>query len=225
VNVGSNGDILRGGLGDDRLYGLAGDDRLYGGRGGDHLGGGSGFDTANYADSPARVKVNLASTGAQSGGDAQGDTLGSIQGIVGSEFADALFGTHGENRLRGLGGDDLLTGRKGRDVLYGDAGADRFDFNSIAESKVGANRDVIKDFHRSQGDQIDLSTIDANTQRSGAQAFTFIGAQGFHDRPGELHVIRVSGQNRVEGDVNGDGSADFQITVLGGSLERGDFLL
>jgi hypothetical protein len=35
--------------------------------------------------------------------------------------------------------------------------------------------------------------------------------------------VRVSGKNLVKGDVNGDGNADFQITVLGGDLSAATF--
>jgi Ca2+-binding RTX toxin-like protein len=42
------GNILRGGMGDDKLYGYYGNDTLYGEAGDDLLNGGQGQDTAAY---------------------------------------------------------------------------------------------------------------------------------------------------------------------------------
>ena len=74
----------------------------------------------------------------------------------------------------------------------------------------GANRDQIVDFNRAQRDRIDLSTIDADTDgTAGNQKFTFIGTQAFNGVDGEL---RCSGRI-IQGDVNGDRVADFEIKV------------
>jgi Ca2+-binding RTX toxin-like protein len=68
------------------------------------------------------------------GGDAQGDTLVSIEHLDGSDFADTLGGDDKGNLLRGLdgndtlkgwGGDDILEGMAGNDVLEGGARSDR----------------------------------------------------------------------------------------------------
>ena len=76
-------DVLTGDAGPNRLDGGAGNDRLTGGAGADTLVGGHGLDTASYAAAAAAVTVNL-DTGAASGGDAQGDTLDSIEHLTGS---------------------------------------------------------------------------------------------------------------------------------------------
>lgn len=68
-------------------------------------------------------------------------------------------------------GNDTLTGGANQDSLEGGIGADRFDFNSVSESPSGGLIDHILDFNRLQGDQIDLSTIDANVLLPGNQAF------------------------------------------------------
>ena len=120
----------------------------------------------------------------------------------------------------GHGGAGGLAGRGG-----GGLGGDIFDFNSKTESVKGANRDVILDFSHGQGDKIDLSGIDAKSG-GGNQAFHFIGTHAFHDQKGELHFVKKAGFVVVEGDVNGDGRADFQIQVDDVNvLKAGDFVL
>ncbi len=98
---GQNGsDTLSGLGGNDRLFGEGGDDELLGGEGNDILEGGSGADTlsggngldqVSYRGSSSGVTVSLA-TSLGSGGEAAGDTLISIEAIVGSGYGDVLTG-------------------------------------------------------------------------------------------------------------------------------------
>lgn len=148
--------------------------------------------------------------------DITGSSVGNVlKGLAGDDLleglggADDLYGGTGDDDLEGGSGDDLLVGGTGFDYLTGGTGEDTFDFNSISESVVGSRRDVIKDFHRSELDVVDLSTIDANELLSGNQKFTFIGGLKFHDKAGELRFI----SGAISGDTDGDGVADFQIKV------------
>lgn len=131
-----------------------------------------------------------------------------LEGLGGD---DDLYGGAGNDDLYGGSGRDILNGGAGSDYLHGGSGTDTFDFNSVSEIGRGSSRDVIADFHRSEYDVVDLSTIDANTLRSGNQEFKFIAGQSFHGIAGEL---RFSG-GIVSGDVNGDGRADFEIKMNG----------
>ncbi len=115
--------VLTGNDGDDILSGAGGADTLYGGAGADELDGGSGSDRAAYDRSGSGVTVNLV-TGQGSGGDAQGDTLNSIERVSGSRHDDSLMGDGGRNVLTGNDGDDTLLGGGGNDMLRGDEGAD-----------------------------------------------------------------------------------------------------
>jgi Ca2+-binding RTX toxin-like protein len=125
-------DVLSGGAGADILSGWDGDDVLEGGAGADTLSGSSHSDpskpgwgdTARYASSSAAVNVDLRRTGAQSGGDAAGDVLNTIENVTGSAFNDILDGDDGGNRLDGLDGANSLHGWGGDDVLVSGAGAD-----------------------------------------------------------------------------------------------------
>ena len=76
------------------LDGGPGNDRLTGGAGVDVLVGGPGNDAAYYASSATAVTVNLLD-GTGTGGDAEGDTLDSIEYLSGSGHDDTLTGNAG----------------------------------------------------------------------------------------------------------------------------------
>ncbi len=167
--------------------------------------------------------------------------------LIGTAAANILFGKEGVNdQILGQAGNDRLTGLSGNDTLDGGAGADTligglgkdtmtggtqrdvFDFNAVAETgRTPATRDLIKDFEHST-DDIDLRTIDANGSAAGNTAFSFLGAKGaaFTGAKGQLHWFQAGGQTFVEGDVDGNKVADFQIQLAGLKvLTFGDFLL
>ncbi|MEH1945913.1 MAG: hypothetical protein V7K77_02825 [Nostoc sp.] len=109
------------------------------------------------------------------------------------------------------GNDGILTGVGGTDVLTGGLGNDVFDFNFVLESQPGLLQDAIADFVGNgilAGDQIDLSTIDANSIKEGNQAFTFIGSRAFS----AIGQIRYSG-GILQGSTDGDLSAEFEIRL------------
>jgi Ca2+-binding RTX toxin-like protein len=112
-------------------------------------------------------------------------------------------------------------------MLYGGTGADTFVFRSIRDSgPTSDDCDFVMDFSTRQKDKIDLSAIDANLSRTGNQAFSFIGANDFSGRAGELRYDKLETFTVVEGDVNGDGAADFSITLKGvHTLSKGYFIL
>ena len=118
--------------GDDTIFGLGGDDTIKGGGGADTINGGSGRDTANYFDSGAAVIVSLTS-GLGFGGTAQGDSLTSIEDLLGSTHGDLLIGNAGMNLLRGNAGDDVLKGGGGADHLDGGAGIDTASYATSSE--------------------------------------------------------------------------------------------
>jgi Ca2+-binding RTX toxin-like protein len=133
--------------------------------------------------------------------------------------------------LTGSSGDDTLNGYGGKDAFTGGGGKDIFVFRKASDSAKGVKHDTILDFSGSgdlsgQHDQIDLSAIDAKPGH-GNQAFKFIGAENFHHHKGELHVLdKGSGVFFVEGDIDGNGKADFQIEVHSAFAPVvGDFIL
>ena len=154
----------------------------------DSLVGGSGADTLNG-----------------------GDGRDSLYGNAGN---DKLFGGDAGDRLEGGDGNDQLTGGSGSDVLVGGAGRDTFIFAN-GDSTAGLSYvDQITDFATGV-DIIDLTRIDADTGTAGNQAFTFIGNAAFSNVAGQLRTAIFSGIDYVQGDMDGNGTADFTIRVDG----------
>jgi hypothetical protein len=117
VNVtGSDlGDTLTGDGGTNNIDALGGDDVLSGGGGSDSLLGDADIDILDYQTSPAPVNIDLAADTA-SGGDATGDLIDSIEGVIGSAFDDTLRGDNRDNFFLGMGGGDAIAGDLGVDL-------------------------------------------------------------------------------------------------------------
>lgn len=203
--------FISGTIGDDVLSGtpqtdfvnlFSGNDVFFAGAGNDTVLGGAGNDALR--------------------GDSGNDDL---QGESGSDF---LVGGSGSDRLNGGSGNDTIDGGSGKDTLTGGTGFDRFDFNSVTESAPGTvSRDLITDFSHGV-DQIDLSSIDANSTIAGNQAFVFIGTGDFTG-PGQITVTTLSnnGDVRIRMNTDADFQSEMQIDISGnqGSFFSSDFIL
>jgi hypothetical protein len=77
------------------------------------LDGGGGNDTASYAHSSAAVSVDLLA-GSAVGGDAQGDTLVSIESLIGSGGSDTLRGNADANAIHPVHPIDPFLSRPSR---------------------------------------------------------------------------------------------------------------
>ena len=143
--------------------------------------------------------------------------------VRGSSGDDTLKGDSTPDVLKGGAGDDRLIGGGGADRLSGGAGADAFVFTAIGHSTPDSF-DVITDFKGNRGDIIDLSGIDADSGRSGNQSFDFIGRDDFTGTAGELRFEKSNGRTVIQGDVDGDGNADFVLHLLGILNVKEDFL-
>lgn len=153
ITGGWGDDRLVGANGSDKLVGDAGDDLLLGGRDADRLIGGAGMDRAVYAGAPGGVTVDLANPGLNTG-HAAGDSYSSIEGVIGSNARDLLYGNGGNNRMWGAGGSDVLEGRDGNDILFGGDGSDRLDGGRGADNLIGRDGNDLID----GGDGRDLLT-------------------------------------------------------------------
>ena len=133
-----------------------------------------------------------------------------IENMIGGNYSDQLSGDNGANVITGLGGADTLRG-------WG--GADTFVFTALNDTPVNAG-DTIMDFEHGI-DKIDLHLIDAISSSASDQSFTFIGAGAFTGA-GQLNYVN----GVISCDVDGDGRADFQITLANKAvLGAGDFVL
>jgi len=162
---------------------------------------------------------------AQSGGTGNGlnntitgnDAANTLMGLGGR---DTLMGGEGEDSIDGGKSGDMLIGGKGADALTGGKGADNFVFKEPGGTLPGVgNHDTVTDFSHDQGDLIDLSLMDADTTQSGNQNFV-LGGNAFTGMAGELiqFIHAISGDTILQGDVGGDGIADFEIALKDGPV-------
>jgi Ca2+-binding RTX toxin-like protein len=155
----------------------------------------------------------------------------SLKGTAGNDYihgnsgSDRLDGGAGNDELRGGSGNDRLTGGLGADLMHGGDGRDTFVFRTAAESGVGPNRhDTIQWFQQGL-DTLDLHLIDANTAIAGDQVFKFAG-ETHSVQAHSISFFHEGGSTILQGDINGDSTADFQIDLNSKlSLHRSDFAL
>lgn len=213
LDGGGGRDYLNGGTENDTLRGGLGNDRLEGGAGADIVDGGVDFsyngvvitsnDTAEYTESNAGVTIDLRD-GIATGGHAQGDSLISIENVLGSSFRDTLRGDNGANRFFGGGQADTLIGRGGDDVLTGDEGGDTLeggDNNDTLDGgrgndtmNGGADNDTFTGL---------LSGTDTVTGGSGDDTFLFsVGADDFNLTVTDWNPLRFpEGNDPTEAEI------------------------
>lgn len=219
----TSGDTLNGTSRNDTIYGYNGDDTLNGGAGADRLYGGNGRDVLNGGAGNDRLYGGAGSDILSGDVELSGDLATS--NTVSNDYLD---GGSGADRLFGGGGTDTLIGGLGQDILTGGSGADRFVYNSAAESRVGSGVDRITDFQVGV-DKIDLSALDANPYLSGNQAFRF-SAHDPNRGPGlgevTAHYDAKIGKTIVEVGTNVLPGADMRIELDGNvQLTQNDFVL
>ena len=202
--IGNEGDdLIDGGEGNDTLKGNLGADTLEGGDGNDVLRGGAGNDMLLKGDGNDRLFGGIGN-----------DTLEGGRGVDrlhGGDGDDKLIGGMRGDTLDGGDGNDTLKGGMGSDLLTGGLGADEFRFTAPDDVRV----DTITDFLLADFDIIALDRMDANMITEADDAFAFIGYTAFTGTAGELRVSDLGDSQRVQGDVNGDGNADFTIDIVG----------
>ncbi|MEP7453918.1 calcium-binding protein [Phyllobacterium sp. SB3] len=208
----------------DTLIGDGNDNTFTGYKGADYIDGGEGSDTVQYIGQPygggghfgIGVNINLA-TGRVYGADANGDTLVSIENVIGSGYNDVIAGSDDDNHLTGGGGaddisggagDDVLVDHDGGDFLQGGAGADVFVFNYGTAS-------LIRDFSFTEGDRIDLTEFYGpdNWITQQPEDLSFLGYRDFTGEAGQLNLVQNLESTLVQIDLDGDLATDFQITL------------
>lgn len=245
---GLGNDRLLGGGGNDNMAGGEGNDSYSVGQTGDIVteAAGGGIDTVmssnlsldlNEFENIEKVRLlgssNLNATGNDQNnvllGNSGNNVLSGSDGddrILGKQGDDNLYGGNGHDILYGDAGNDTLVGGSQRDFMTGGAGQDTFEFNSAVDTGTTfASRDLIFDFNQSESDLLDFSGVDAGSL-IGDQSFTFAGTGGFSGEEGQLRYRQTVRNTIVEGDIDGDGVADFGITLTGlYTLNESDFIL
>ncbi len=207
---GSGADSIEGGTGDDDIDGGTGDDTIEGGKGADTIEGGDDFDILSYASSSDVVMVNL-DQGTASGGDAGGDIITGIEGLIGSEFGDVLTGQGGSQSIAGGGGADTIDGGSGDDTLNGDNGADVI---------LGGNSNDLID-GGSGGDDIDGGS-GSDTIDGGSGADTIAGGGGGDVIDGGTNADSILGNGGDDSIVGGNGADTMDGGTGADTLEGGD---
>ncbi len=116
--------------------------------------GSGGVYSVDYSQSSGAVTIDLKNSIA-SGGYAQGDSLVSIENIIGSDTysnRDFLYGSEGGNELYGMAGDDIIEGGGGGDIIDG---GDGWDYARYTRSTSGVNVNLESGVHTggdAQGD-------------------------------------------------------------------------
>ena len=235
IHAGAGNDTVYALVGHDKVYGDEGDDKLDGGQGNDWLVGGegadeligsTGSDTASYEGSALGVNVDL-STGAATGGDAQGDSFSSIENLTGGSMADVLRGDATANRIDGAAGNDLLEGRGGADVLVGGAGIDTATY---ASSSAGVSVDLAAGSGKggdAEGDTLaDIENLTGSahddTLKGNAQANELEGGAGddvLQGRGGADVLHGGAGDNTAS---YADSAAGVKVSLATGSGSAGD---
>lgn len=172
---------------------------VYAGEGiSEDLAGAKDFDTVDFSAFSKALNIDLGA-----GNASTDNAFFEIRA-----FERAIGGT-GNDKIYGSESADVLDGGAGIDKLYGRGGADRFVFEKGDTGKLKSTADTIYDF--TSADSIDLSKWDANSNKPGTQDFTFIGTKLFSGTEGELRYTKDASDTWIEGDTNGDGTADFMI--------------
>ncbi len=224
----ANSNHLYGQGGNDTLYGQAGNDVLLGGTGTDALHGGDGIDRAQYSSSTAGVTINLFLTTAQSGGNAQGDILTSIEDVFGSNHADTISGDHSANTLWGYGGNDSIYGNGGDDFIYGQDGNDTLIGQGGADYLDGGAGTDLASFHGSTvGVTINLATGEATGGTATGDTLVSIEElqgsnhnDGLTGDAGANRLLGLAGNDTLEGGSGADvldGGAGSDIASYQGS--------
>jgi len=225
---GTGDDVIFGGDGDDTIFGGDGDDIIFGQDGNDIIDGGLGADTVDAGSGDDHVIASVGDGNDKYDGgsgidtyDLSGTSADAIVDLAAETASSAETGNDQlvafENVIGGLG-DDTILASDAVNVLTGGGGDDSFVFRSLEQAGNSHHgRDHITDFQ--PGDIIDLSAIDANSHVSGNQSFILVFDTQAFTHAGEIryrHEQRDDGEHTiVEGDVDGDHEADFEIDTHG----------
>ncbi|HVT76759.1 MAG TPA: calcium-binding protein [Acidimicrobiales bacterium] len=129
ISGGSGDDVIDGGAGNDVLSGDAGLDTfvVHAADGADTVAGGTAVDSISYAGRAAPVSVTLDGVANDGEANEHDNVKADVENVTGGSGADTITGSPAANRLDGGAGNDALHGGAGDDTLIGGAGYDTLD--------------------------------------------------------------------------------------------------
>lgn len=163
---------------------------------GDTLYGGDGHGIANYSAQVSAFSIRLSTETSP----ISGDVLIDIEEVIAGAGDDTLEGDSNANILSGGAGADSLIAVAGDDTLIGGLGADSLvggTGNDVFQGTAAElNTDYIFDF--GPADRLDITDLQSNS------------------------ILTLSGDGRVDIDLNGDGVVDSTLHVF---AQTGGFLV
>ena len=191
--------------GSANLTGNALDNTLFAGAGNNVLDGAGGTNFASYVYASAAVNVSLSKTTAQATGGSGSDTLRNFEGIIGSSFADRLYGDAASNGLYGGDGNDVLDGLGAADGLFGGNGDDTYYLRDKG--------DVLQEDSARGGNDLVLSFLSDYTLGSNLEAARIMGTSAANLTGNTLANVLYAGTgNNV---LNGAGGVDTVSYAFG----------
>jgi Ca2+-binding RTX toxin-like protein len=212
-----------------------GNDTIKGSGGADTINGGAGKDTVDYSASTAAVNVNV-SSGAGTGGQAQGDQLSNIETLTGSSASDTLDFSGAStavtaNLIQGTSNQKLNGSTQdltfsGFENVVGSANDDRFVASSAANDlKGGAGSDTV-DYSNSAAVVVNLHTGEGRDNNAAGDTYssienliggagndTFFASEAANSFTGNGGLNRVHYEHSTSGVTinlsNGQGSGGF----------------
>ena len=211
-------DQLFGGDGDDHLFGNAGNDRLDGGSGqntldggsgddvfvagvgNDNIDGGSGSDLIDLGGATGTAKVDLSKNAVVA--DGLGTvSITSVEGVIGTDFADVISGSKHANVIAGGDGNDWIRGKEGADVVSGGGGADTFFWH---------RKDVVD----GDGNHLGVDTIEDFDSETDMLDFTGLIKATKFDNVSEVVVLEEGVSGTVVSVYAGSAAGQQQVVLL-----------
>ena len=211
------GDPILGTTQADGLTGTDGDDEFLASAGADTIEGAAGFDCIAFREAVAAVRVNLGAP-AENAGLAAGQVYASVEGIIGSRFADQLTGDQGDNLLDGGEGKDRLTGGAGNDTLLGGAENDNLNGGSGGDRlDGGAGRDRAAYRDAAQAVLVDLADPGRNSGDAAGDVYI-----GIEEVEGSGFSDLISGDSTGNALIGAEGEDTLSGRAGNDSLYGGD---
>jgi hypothetical protein len=143
--------------------------------------------------------------------DYPGETNDFADDITGTAAANLIFLGGGDDKVDAAGGNDTVEPGEGQDEVRLGAGTDTVRYQNHLESSAVAP-DLLVDFTTGE-DLLNLKNIDANAILDGDQDFNLVNGANpgapFTNVAGQYRIDPNTG--RLEGDRDGNGTADFVI--------------